>query len=203
MCSTRASTTVVQGLPISGETVLSLANKERVEFLKGTSGIQASTSAPGGLVNYIVKRPTAQPLRRVRLGIGDRGSVGAALDLGGRAGVDDRFGYRLNLAHEDRNPQIEDYGRTRSHLAAFAADWRLDSDAVIDAEIEWSRQTGSSLPGFSLRGDTLPPARAHAQPQQPALEPAQRLRRPHRQPAPRPGPGRRLALGDLARHRNA
>jgi iron complex outermembrane receptor protein len=48
------------GLPISAETSLPLDNKERIEILKGTSGIQAGTSAPGGLVNYVIKRPTEQ-----------------------------------------------------------------------------------------------------------------------------------------------
>ncbi len=46
-----------EGLPISAETSIPLDNKERVEILRGTSGIQAGTSAPGGLVNYVVKRP--------------------------------------------------------------------------------------------------------------------------------------------------
>ena len=47
-----------EGLPISAETSLPLHHLERVELLKGTSGIQAGTSAPGGLFNAIVKRPT-------------------------------------------------------------------------------------------------------------------------------------------------
>ena len=38
------------GLPINAETSLALGNVERIEWLKGTSGIQAGTSAPGGLV---------------------------------------------------------------------------------------------------------------------------------------------------------
>jgi iron complex outermembrane recepter protein len=45
------------GLPINAETAVALDNKERIEVLKGTSGIQAGTSAPGGLVNLVVKRP--------------------------------------------------------------------------------------------------------------------------------------------------
>ena len=53
------------GLPINAETSIPLDNKERIEILKGTSGIQAGTSAPGGLVNYVVKRPLDAPLRSV------------------------------------------------------------------------------------------------------------------------------------------
>src|SRR5256714_6784252 len=52
------------GLPINAEFRIPLDNKERIELLKGTSGLQAGVSAPGGLVNYVVKRPTAEPLRR-------------------------------------------------------------------------------------------------------------------------------------------
>jgi iron complex outermembrane receptor protein len=44
-----------EGLPISAETMVPMDNKERIELLKGTSGIQAGTSAPGGLVNYVVR----------------------------------------------------------------------------------------------------------------------------------------------------
>jgi iron complex outermembrane receptor protein len=45
------------GLPINAETVIAQDNKQAIEILKGTSGLQAGTSAPGGLVNLVVKRP--------------------------------------------------------------------------------------------------------------------------------------------------
>ena len=80
-----------EGLPISAETTIPLDNKERVEILKGTSGIQAGTSAPGGLVNYVVKRPTDQDLREVKLELGSRANVLAAVDLGGRFGAESRL----------------------------------------------------------------------------------------------------------------
>jgi iron complex outermembrane receptor protein len=46
------------GLPINAETALPWPTRNALELLKGTSGIQAGTSAPGGLVNLVVKRPT-------------------------------------------------------------------------------------------------------------------------------------------------
>lgn len=151
-----------EGLPISGETAISLLNKERVELLKGTSGIQAGTSAPGGLVNYVVKRPTAEALRRASLHTGDRGTLGAAIDLGGRATADGRIGYRLNLGHEDVQPRVVGYGHLRRSLAAFAGELRVGPDSRLEAEVEWSRQTGASLPGYSLLGDRLPAPRKPA-----------------------------------------
>jgi iron complex outermembrane receptor protein len=144
-----------EGLPISAETTIPLDNKERVEILKGTSGIQAGTSAPGGLVNYVVKRPTEYDLRDVKLEATSRASLLGAVDLGGRFGADSRFGYRLNVAHERLRPLVRNLDGERSMLA-LATDWRLGRDSLLEAEIEWSRKSQASQTGFSLLGAALP-----------------------------------------------
>ncbi|MBP6404805.1 MAG: TonB-dependent siderophore receptor [Ramlibacter sp.] len=144
-----------EGLPISAETSIPLDNKERIEILKGTSGIQAGTSAPGGLVNYVVKRPTQRDLREVRLEATSRASVLAAADLGGRFGADRAFGYRLNMAAEQLRPVTRALDGERQ-LLALAADWRINRDSVLEAEIEWSHKRQPSQAGFSLLGGRLP-----------------------------------------------
>jgi iron complex outermembrane receptor protein len=143
------------GLPISAETTIPLDNKERVEILKGTSGIQAGTSTPGGLVNYVVKRPTDDNLREARLEVTSRSSVLAAADLGGRFGAEGRFGYRLNVAHERLRPLVDHLDGKRS-LFALATDWRITRDSLIEGELEWSRKAQGSQAGFSLLGPVLP-----------------------------------------------
>ena len=145
-----------EGLPISAETSIPLDNKERIEILRGTSGIQAGTSAPGGLVNYVVKRPTATDLREVRTEVSGRGSVLGAVDLGGRFGVDSQFGYRLNLAYEDLKPEVRNLQGNR-RLFALAADWRIGRDTLLEAEIESSHKAQPSQQPFSLLGSVLPP----------------------------------------------
>jgi iron complex outermembrane receptor protein len=144
-----------EGLPISAETSIPLDNKERVEILRGTSGIQAGTSAPGGLVNYVVKRPTEQDLRTLRLETTSRGSVLGAIDLGGRFGANREFGYRLNVANENLKPLTHNLDGNRSMLS-LAGDWRITRDSVLEFEIERSHKTQPSQNGFSLLGNTLP-----------------------------------------------
>lgn len=144
-----------EGLPINAETPIPLDNKERIEILKGTSGIQAGTSAPGGLVNYVVKRPTAQPRREVRVEATSRASLLGAVDLGGRFGNGDVFGYRLNVAQERLRPNVRNLDGERS-LASLAADWRIGRDSLLEAEVEWSRRSQPSQNGYSLLGDRLP-----------------------------------------------
>lgn len=142
------------GLPINAETAISLANKQAIEVLKGLSGLQAGTSAPGGLVNLVVKRPVAG-LRSATLGWREHNTIEAAADLSDRAGANGAFGWRVNLATAELDPQLH-AARGRRHLAAFATDLRLAPGSVLEAELEWSRQSQPSQPGFSLLGSRLP-----------------------------------------------
>ena len=144
-----------EGLPISAETSIPLDNKERVEILKGTSGIQAGTSAPGGLVNYAVKRPSAQNLREIRLEATAARSVLLGADLGGRFGADQSFGYRVNALQEQLRPLTRNLNGNRS-LVSLATDWRISRDSVMEAEVEWSQKSQPSQSGFSMLGNVLP-----------------------------------------------
>jgi iron complex outermembrane receptor protein len=143
------------GLPISGETALLFDNKERLEVLKGTSGAQAGTSAPGGLVNLVVKRPRGDSTTLLA-GLADSGSVKLGADIDRRLGDD--TGVRLNLAAERMNPRLRDTEGSR-WLAAVAAETRLGAGR-LEAEAEISYQSQPSVPGFSLLGSVLPSPRS-------------------------------------------
>ena len=144
-----------EGLPISAETFIALDNKAGVEILKGTSGIQAGTSAPGGLINYNVKRPTNTDVRTIKVEATSYGSLSGAIDLGGRAGDSKEFGYRINAAAE----KVDSYTpatKGNRQLLAVATDWRINKDSILEAEFEYSRRSQPSVPGMSLTGNTLP-----------------------------------------------
>lgn len=145
------------GLPINAEYAVPLQNKARVELLKGTSGIQSGTSAPGGLANLEVKRPDRR-VRSATLGWRESGSVAAAADIAERFGADQAFGVRINAAAERLDPPLRS-ARGDAHLFAVAADARLGASSTLEAEFEHSRQSQPSQPGFSLLGAALPDAR--------------------------------------------
>jgi iron complex outermembrane recepter protein len=147
-----------EGMPISAETMIPMDNKERIELFKGTSGIQAGTSAPGGLVNYVVKRPPSakdETIRSVSVSYGPGHGSSTSLDLGGRFGQDQALGYRLNVAYEDLDPYIKN---TEGHrkLFALAMDWRITPDSKLEWEIERSERQQFGVNGYSLLGNTLP-----------------------------------------------
>ncbi len=147
-----------EGLPISAETMIPMDNKERIELLKGTSGMQAGTSAPGGLVNYVVKRaPThaEQKIRNVTLSYGQGNNRLVAADLGGRFGNNADFGYRFNVAHEDLDPYIKN-AKGHRDLVALAMDWRLNANTKLEWEVEHSHREQIGVNGYSLLGNNLP-----------------------------------------------
>ena len=145
------------GLPISAETAIGLENKERIEILKGTTGAQAGTSAPGGLVNFIVKRPRGVDQTTLLLGWSDRNTWKAAVDVERQLGEGDALGLRLNAALESLDPQLHDAKGNRN-LLALAGIARFGPDQRLDAEIEISHQSQPSMPGFSMLGDRIPSA---------------------------------------------
>ncbi len=145
------------GLPINAETAIALGNKERIELLHGASGIQAGTSAPGGLINFVVKRPNGAASRSINLGWQAAGTLDAQFDWSERFGADGAGGFRLSAGATRIDPQMNAATGQR-HLVALATEWRMGAGSRIEAEIEVSRQAQPSVPGISLLGGRLPDA---------------------------------------------
>ncbi|MFM0341717.1 TonB-dependent siderophore receptor [Paraburkholderia fungorum] len=136
----------------SWDTDLPLEPFEQVELLKGLSGFMYGFGAPGGIVNYVLKRPTDTPYRSVTVGYQSAGVFTEAVDLGGRFGNDNRFGYRLNLVNEDGNT-AEDHGHVRRQVASLAFDFRITPDLTWSADAFYQkRKTNGTLFGLMFGG---------------------------------------------------
>ncbi|MBL0086559.1 MAG: TonB-dependent receptor [Ideonella sp.] len=141
------------GLPINAETMLPLTNKQGLELLKGTSGLQAGTSAPGGLLNLVVKRPAGH-LRNLSLGWAEQDTRSFAIDLGDG---DAQLGWRVNAEYTHLRPSTFD-SRGHRNLLALAVDAQPIQGTLLEAEFEHSAQQQPSTPGISLLGPRLPDA---------------------------------------------
>jgi len=146
------------GLPVNAETAIPLENKQGVEILHGLSGQQAGTSAPGGIVNFSVKRPQFADLTRALLSFEQYGTTAAAIDIDRTFGDARQFGMRLNAAAARLSPSVDDADGQRA-MVALAGTWRMADRQSLEAEVEWSRQAQPSVPGFSLLGGALPSAK--------------------------------------------
>lgn len=144
-----ASSYKINGRTITGEQNVALENKQQVEVLKGLAGLQSGVSEPGGLVNYVTKRP--ENVRSVTVSTTDQGGSYLATDLGGWFGSEQQLGIRTNLAHEDIQSYV-DHAHGKRDFASLALDWNIDPNSTLQLNAEYQRREQRSVPGYQLLG---------------------------------------------------
>ncbi len=142
-------------LTIAGEQLTPLEDKQQVEILKGLAGLEAGVIAPGGLVNFVSKRPA--DVRSATLGTDSHGSRYAAVDMGGW--LNSGFGLRLNAAHEDMHSYVQHADGRRSFFS-LAADWNLTPNATLQLDTDYQSSGQRSVSGYQLLGGSQIPAQA-------------------------------------------
>ncbi|MDR6641998.1 iron complex outermembrane receptor protein [Luteibacter sp. 1214] len=141
------------GMMMSAEQLQALEGKERIEVLKGLGGLEAGVVEPGGLVNYVSKRPAE--VHNLTLGTDSHGSSYEALDLG--TWFTPSFGVRVNAANEKTHGAIEHTDGRRSFLS-IGADWKINEQATLLLDTDYQTSGGNSASGYQLLGGTSIPA---------------------------------------------
>ncbi|OTG91109.1 TonB-dependent siderophore receptor [Acinetobacter sp. ANC 3813] len=147
------SSYLLNGNVVRGEQNLSLENKERVEILKGISAIQSGMSTPGGVVNYVSKRPA--DVKSVSFNLDEYGQFSVTTDLGGFTGNEQQFGYRVNLVGEQINSYVDHVGGKR-YMGSAALDWNITDKSALQFDFESQRQQQRSVPGYQLLDGKVP-----------------------------------------------
>lgn len=91
----------LRGDPYAGFSVPQLFNIERVEFLKGPAGMLYGPGAPGGLFNYITKKPEDVFSAEASVVLGTEARYGASAEVTGPLG--ERISGRAGAFYETQN----------------------------------------------------------------------------------------------------
>ncbi|MFL6586114.1 MAG: TonB-dependent siderophore receptor [Luteimonas sp.] len=136
----------LRGDPYAGFSVPQLFNIERLEVLKGPAGALYGGGEPGGIINYVTRKPQAQARRQIELATGNADYASGSFEATGTFTPGAR--YRLGL-HADGDAGVR---------------WNADSESRIgDASVAFDvGQTGEltlqltditqNLGGNRLRG---------------------------------------------------
>jgi iron complex outermembrane receptor protein len=138
----------INGMPfISYGLTLPYEQLEQVELLKGASGFMYGFGNPGGTINYVTKKPTDEFTASVELGYRSSNVWTEHVDLGGRAGPDNMFGYRLNLTHEEGTPSTAQ--NVNRNSVSLGLDARITRDLTWTFDgIYQDRDTRGGTPSF-------------------------------------------------------
>jgi iron complex outermembrane receptor protein len=132
---------------------------DRIEILDGLSGFLYGGGNVGGLVNYVLKRPTNTPLADVTVGNYGGSRYYVHGDFGGPLGNDEKFAYRLNVVTQNGNTVVNDQSVKRN-LFSGAIDWHVTDKFLFQVEAAHSEydQKGTAPAGWNVASGVKHPA---------------------------------------------
>lgn len=108
---------------------------ESIEVIKGPSSILYGQSGPGGLVNMVTKKPTANSIFNLGVDFDQEGSSRLTLDAGGAISEDESLRYRANLVKQDviyqREYQNGEQRERERFLGALVVDYDVNEDLLV------------------------------------------------------------------------
>lgn len=92
----------VRGDPFNGFAVPQLFNVQEVQLLKGSSGALYGSSAPGGLINYVTKKPQRTSKNQLEFALGNDDYWQGSLELSGP--LTEQQAYRFGYYRDSEQP---------------------------------------------------------------------------------------------------
>ena len=146
----------INGMRISHDAPVALENKERIEILKGLGAVESGFSRPGGVVNYVTKRPTASPFMALELDYDRYHAFRQHLDFGAPVDTAGNIAYRFNVANET----LRSYARGADGERRFgsaAVDWRIAKGVKLEFDAEYQERSQITVPAFQLLDGVIVP----------------------------------------------
>jgi len=138
----------VQGDPYSGFSIPQLFNIERVEVLKGPSGMLYGGGDPGGLLNYVTKKPKFTSETEMAIFAGTDSLKGAFADTTGAVSGNEELAYRAGVFYQDRET-FRNNTDEENLLLSLGLTWALADSTELTLQYDFIDQ---DLGGNRLRG---------------------------------------------------
>jgi iron complex outermembrane recepter protein len=137
------------GIVVTGAN--SMESLQQIEVLNGIGGGLYGPANPSGMFNFVPKRPTETPVRRLSLNYDGSSIVTGQVDVGGRVGDARRFGYRVNALGGDGGTFVNNGDLTRS-MVSLAGDVRPFDRTVVEAFYSHYNLEQRGFPGWFTYG---------------------------------------------------
>jgi iron complex outermembrane recepter protein len=122
-------------------------NIEAVEFLKGPAAILYGDVAPGGVMNFVTKKPLNYDYRRLELKVGQYGLVRPTLDVSGPINEKKTLLYRLNTTYQQSN-SFRDEVNSSALMFAPVLTWNVTPRLSWTGEYVFKQTSAANDPGL-------------------------------------------------------
>ncbi|NZA26814.1 TonB-dependent receptor [Luteimonas sp. SJ-92] len=141
----------LRGDPYAGFSVPQLFDIERVEVLKGPAGALYGGGDPGGVINYITRKPQRDPQTSVELQLGNDDFAAASFQSTGPLAGNDRLRYRIGVHGEREEPfRWNTDNELRMGDAAVALDVGATGELTLKLTDITQEQAGNRLRGVPV-----------------------------------------------------
>ncbi|MBW7900188.1 MAG: TonB-dependent siderophore receptor [Rhodocyclaceae bacterium] len=135
----------------AGNTLSDMAIYDRVEVLKGATGLLTGAGNPGATINLIRKKPTKQFQGHATLGAGSWDNYRGELDLSGSLNESGSLRGRAVAAYQDKKSYMDNYQRKTSVLfGTLELDITPDTLLTVGADYQYNDPKGSTWGGIRL-----------------------------------------------------
>lgn len=123
-----------------------LQNVEQVEVLKGSASALYGRFEPGGVVNFVTKKPLDKPFAEVGALYGSFDQLRLTGDVS--LPLSKTVGFRVNISHDDREG-FRDFTFSRDTFIAPVIRWKPSDATTVMLEGEYARKRGYFDRGFA------------------------------------------------------
>ncbi|WP_248764791.1 TonB-dependent siderophore receptor [Pseudomonas protegens] len=135
--------TLRNSLYSSGQTLSDMAIYDRVEILKGATGLLTGAGAPGATINLIRKKPTHEFKSSIELGAGSWDNYRSQIDVSGPLTESGNLRGRAVAAYQDKHSFMDRYERKTSvYFGTLEAD--LSDDTLLTVGFDYQNNDPSS-----------------------------------------------------------
>lgn len=144
----------VRGDPFNGFAVPQLFNISQIQVLKGPSGAMFGSGQPGGIINYVSKKPTATVQRSIELGLGNYDYKRGSIELSGPITDDASQRYRAGYYYDNEEPFRFNTEQTNKILdLGYAIDVGNRSEVILQLTDYKQDYQGARLRGVPVDND--------------------------------------------------
>jgi outer membrane receptor for ferric coprogen and ferric-rhodotorulic acid len=157
-------TSMIVSSGATSQTLTDMAIYDRIEVLRGATGLLTGAGDPSGTVNLVRKRPTADFQGYVSAGVGSWDKYRTEVDVSGPLTPDGRVRGRAVAAYEQRNGFMDYYSNEKqTFYGVTEADITDNTLLTVGVDYQKNDPTGVSYGGFPLfyaNGDQNKPSRS-------------------------------------------
>jgi len=138
----------MKGDPYEGFSIPQLFTIEQIQVLKGPSGALYGAGEPGGVINYVTKKPTYEQVNKIEVGVGNKDFLSGSFESSGAINEDGSQRYRVGI-YSDGQDSYRNNVEEENQTIDLGYAWDLNDDTTLNLQYTNIYQ---HIDGARLRG---------------------------------------------------